>query len=154
MQEQMNFVNRLNTFSKRFYSIILAFAIPFYLLLYGAIGHRFDPTIEDVVWMIIIVFAFVMMMLYLTLRKTDGLGSKAIRVILGVTLLGTAYGAARILLTMIQFEFDEEVSFIIRGLFYLLPIIFLFSIAVIFIGLFKNKKPSSSNSRNGLHTDV
>jgi hypothetical protein len=100
----MNFVNRYSTFSKGFYSVILALTIPFYLVLYGASGHRFDPPTEDIVWMIIICFAFVTMIFYLTLGKGDGLGAKGIRVFLGVTLLGTAYGALTIFMSMLQIQ--------------------------------------------------
>src|SRR5690606_9454381 len=94
--EDMDFVTKYSTLSKWFYLIILGLTIPYYLLLYGASGHQFNPPSEDIISMFVIVIAFVTLILYLRLKEKSGVGFNIMRVLVTITLLLTAYGGLRI----------------------------------------------------------
>ncbi len=64
----MDFVDRYSKFSKWFYLIILGLTIPYYLLLYGASGHQFNPPTEDIISMIVVVTAFGTLTAYLLIK--------------------------------------------------------------------------------------
>ena len=54
----MNIIGKYSIFSRWFYLIVLGLTIPYYLLLYGASGHKFNPPPEDIIWMTVVVIAF------------------------------------------------------------------------------------------------
>ena len=133
----MDFVDRYLKFSKRFYLIILGLTIPYYLLLYGASGHQFNPPTEDIISMIVVVIAFGTLTAYLMIKEKRGLGFNLMRILVTITLLLTTYGGLKIFLSMIQFDYGDDIGFITRGLSYIIPLLFMFSTVVIFLGLFK-----------------
>ncbi len=135
--DDMDFIDRYSKFSKWFYLIILGLTIPYYLLLYGASGHQFNPPTEDIISMIVVVIAFGTMTTYLMIKEKTGLGFNLMRVLLTITLLLTALGGLRIFLFMIRFDYGDDIGFITRGLSYIIPLIFVFSTVVILLGLFK-----------------
>jgi len=135
--EDMDFVTKYSTLSKWFYLIILGLTIPYYLLLYGASGHQFNPPSEDIISMFVIVIAFVTLILYLRLKEKSGVGFNIMRVLVTITLLLTAYGGLRIFIFMIQFDYGDDISFFVRGLSYLIQLLFTISIIVILVGLFR-----------------
>ena len=113
----MNLIDRYRTFSKGCYSTILFLAIPYYLLLYGASGHRFDPPTEDIIWMIIVVISFVAMMMYLIATRKKGRFLNVTKVALAITLVLMAFGAIKFLLSMVDFKFGSDIGLVTRGLF-------------------------------------
>jgi hypothetical protein len=120
----MNLIDKFTTFSSGFYTIVLALSIPFYLLLYGASGHRFDPPAEDIVWMIIIFVSFIIMIAYLVVNKKRVWFITLIKIVLAITMVLTAYGAILFLKSMIDFKFGSDLGFMTRALFYLTPVLF------------------------------
>lgn len=74
LTDDMDFVNRYSKFSKGFYLIILGLAIHYYLLLYGASGHQFNPPTEDIISMIVVIIAFATLIAYSKLKEKSGLG--------------------------------------------------------------------------------
>lgn len=132
----MDFINKYSTFSKGFYLTILGLTIPYYLLLYGASGHQFNPPTEDIISMIVVITAFVTLITYLRLKEKSGLGFNLMKVLVTITLLLTAYGGLRIFLFMIQFDYGDDMV-IVRGLSYVIPLLFTFSTIIILLGLFK-----------------
>jgi hypothetical protein len=118
---------------------ILGLTIPFYLLLYGASGHQFDPPQEDILWIAIVTVAFVVGLSYSSLKVKDGLTFNLLRILFLITLIATAFGGLKAFLSLLKFDFDDEVSFVIRGLFYGIPVIFVLSTLVISIGLFRRR---------------
>lgn len=136
----MNFIDKYLTFSKGFYLIILGLTVPFYLLLYGASGHQFNPPTEDIVWMTVVIVAFVTLSIYLTIKQKSGIGFNLMRILVTITLLISAYGGVKVFIDMIQFNYGDDISFFIRGLSYFIPLLFTFSTVVILLGLFKKAK--------------
>ncbi|MGC3945571.1 MAG: hypothetical protein QM762_13810 [Chryseolinea sp.] len=132
----MSYIDRYSRICKRFYMTILGLTIPFYLLLYGASGHQFDPPQEDIIWIGVVIVAFVVELSYASLKVKAGPTFNLLRVLFLITLIATAYGGLKAFLSMLEFDFDDEVSFIIRGLFYGIPLVFVLSTLVISIGLF------------------
>src|SRR5262245_31193634 len=126
----MRFVDKYSTFSKWFYLLVLGLAIPYYLLLYGASGHEFNPPKEDIFSMFAVVTAFVTFVVYLLLKDRSGSGANLIRILTAFTLLLTAYGGVRFFLFIVQFDYGNDISIFIRGLSYLIPLIFLLSIVI------------------------
>ena len=137
LTDDMDFVDRYSKFSKWFYLMILGLTIPFYLMLYGASGHRFNPPTEDIISIIVVVITFVTLTVYLMIKEKTGLGFNLMRVLVTITLLLTAYGGLRVFLFMIQFDYGDDIGFIIRGLSYIIPLLFMFSTVVILLGLFR-----------------
>ena len=135
----MNFINKYSTFSRWFYLLMLGLTIPYYLLLYGASGHEFNPPIEDIIWMIIVIVAFGTAIIYFLTLKKMGPGFNVIKILFSITLLLTAYGGIKSLLFIVQFDYGDDINFIIRGLSYLIPLVFTFSSIITLLGLFNNK---------------
>ena len=133
----MEFVNKYSTLSKWVYLVILGLTIPYYLLLYGASGHQFNPPTEDIISLIVVIVAFVTLILYFRLKKKSGLGFNLMKVLVTITLLLTAYGGLRIFTFMIQFDYGDDISFFVRLLSYIIPLLFTFSTIIILVGLFK-----------------
>lgn len=133
----MNFINKYSTFSKGFYLLILGLTIPFYLVLYGASGHQFNPPSEDIIWMICVIICFVTLIAYLRLKEKFGLGFNLVRVLVTITLLTSAYGGLRAFISIIQFDYGDDINFFIRGLSYFIPLLFMFSTIIILLGLYK-----------------
>ena len=133
----MEFVNKYSTLSKWFYLVILGLTIPYYLLLYGASGHQSNPPTEDIISMIVVIVAFVTLIVYFRLKEKSGLAFNLMKVLMTITLLLTAYGGLRIFIFMIQFDYGDDISFFVRGLSYIIPLLFTFSTIIILTGLFK-----------------
>src|SRR5688572_19239194 len=133
----MEFVNKYSTLSKWVYLVILGLTIPYYLLLYGASGHQFNPPTEDIISLIVVIVAFVTLILYFRLKEKSGLGFNLMKVLVTITLLLTAYGGLRIFTFMIQFDYGDDISFFVRLLSYIIPLLFTFSTIIILVGLFK-----------------
>lgn len=149
----MDFVNRYSKFSKGFYLIILGLAIPYYLLLYGASGHKLNPPTEDIISMIVVIIAFVTLIAYLKLKEKSGLGFYLLRVLVTITLLLTAYGGLRIFTFMVQFNFGDDINIFIRGLSYIIPLLFTISTILILLELLKKwrAKASQLTTRDNEH---
>jgi len=133
----MDFIDKYTTFSKGFYLTILGLTIPYYLLLYGASGHQFDPPTEDIISMTVVIISFVTLIAYLRFKDKSGLGFNLMKALVTITLLATAYGGLRTFIYMIQFDYGDDIGFFIRGLSYIIPLLFMFSTIVILLGLFK-----------------
>lgn len=139
LTDDMNIISKYSTFSRWFYLIILGLTIPYYLLLYGASGHRFNPPPEDIIWMTVVVIAFGTAVIYLTIKEKVGLGFSVFRILFSITLLLTAYGGLKSFLFIVQFDYGDDINFIVRGLSYLIPLIFTFSGITILLELFIRK---------------
>lgn len=137
LTDDMEFIDRYSKSSKWFYLIILGLTIPYYLLLYGASGHQFNPPAEDILAMVVVIVAFVTLLAFVSLKEKSGLGFNLIRILVTITLLVTAYGGLRIFLFMIQYDYGDDISYFIRGLSYLIPLLFTFSTIILLVGLFK-----------------
>lgn len=133
----MDFIGKYSTFSKVFYLTILGLTIPYYVLLYGASGHQFNPPTEDIISMTVVIIAFLTLITFLRFKEKSGLGFKLMKVLVTITLLATTYGGLRILIYMTQFDYGDDIGFFIRGLSYIIPLLFTFSTIVILLGLFK-----------------
>ena len=68
-----------------------------------------------------------------------GPGFNVIKILFSITLLLTAYGGIKSLLFIVQFDYGDYINFIIRGLSYLIPLVFTFSSIITLLGLFNNK---------------
>jgi hypothetical protein len=139
LTDDMEFVNKYSTLSKWFYLIILGLTIPYYLLLYGASGHQFNPPTEDIISMIVVIVAFVTQILYFRLKEKSGLGFNLMKALVTITLLLTAYGGLRIFMFMIQFDYGDDISIFIRGLSYTIPMLFTFSSVIILLGIYRRQ---------------
>ena len=137
LTEDMDFVTKYSALSKWFYLVILGLTSPYYLLLDGASEHQFNPPTEDIISMIVVIVAFATLILYLRLKEKSGLGFNLMKVLVTITLLLTAYGGLRIFIFMIQFDYGDDISFFVRGLSYIIPLLFTFSTIIILVGLFK-----------------
>lgn len=135
----MNFIDRCSTFCIRFYVVILSLTIPYYLLLYGASGHEFNPTTEDITWVTVVFIALVTAIANLALKEKVGLLFNAIRVLFSITLLLATYGGLKAFLFIVQFDYGDDTGIIFRGITYLIPLLFTFSSIIILIGLFTKK---------------
>lgn len=135
----MNFIYKYSTLSRRFYLIILGLTIPYYLLLYGASGHEFNPPTEDIIWMTAVIISLGTAVIYLRFKVNAGLSFNVLRILFSITLLLTAYGGVKAFLFIAQFDYGDDISFIIRGLSYLIPILFTFSSIITLLGLFIKK---------------
>jgi heme/copper-type cytochrome/quinol oxidase subunit 4 len=133
----MDFIGKYSTFSKVFYLTILGLTIPYYVLLYGASGHQFNPPTEDIISMTVVIVAFLTLITFLRFKEKSGLGFKLMKVLVTITILATTYGGLRILIYMTQFDYGDDIGFFIRGLSYIIPLLFTFSTIVILLGLFK-----------------
>jgi|GEM_PF-3470546 hypothetical protein len=133
----MDFIGKYSTFSKVFYLTILGLTIPYYVLLYGASGHQFNPPTEDIISMTIVIIAFLTLITFLRFKEKSGLGFKLMKVLVTITLLATTYGGLRILIYMTQFDYGDNIGFFIPVLSYIIPLLFTFSTIVILLGLFK-----------------
>ena len=129
----MQFVNKYSTLSKWFYLVILGLTIPYYLLLYGASGHQFNPRTEDIISMIVVIVAFVTLTRYFRLKEKSGLEFNLMKVLVTITLLLTAYGGLRIFIFMVQFDYGDDISLFVRGLSYIIPLLFTFSTIIMTI---------------------
>ena len=132
----MNIISKYSTFSRWFYLIVLGLTIPCYLLLYGASGHKFNPPAEDIIWMTVVVIAFVTAVIYLTIKEKVGLGFNVFRILFSITLLLTAYGGLLSFLFILRFDYGDDINFIVLGLSYLIPLLFTLSSIIILLGLF------------------
>ncbi|HWA34546.1 MAG TPA: hypothetical protein VG737_10475 [Cyclobacteriaceae bacterium] len=132
----MKLFERFFTISKWFYLVILGLAIPYYLLLFGASGHQISIQLGDFLWMMIVILAFVAYTLYLRIEEKTGLEFDLMRAFVMITLILTVYGAFRIFLFMVQFDFGDDVSLVAIGLSYFVPVFFIFSGIVISIDLY------------------
>lgn len=119
--------------------IVLGLTIPYYLLLYGASGHKFNPPPEDIIWMTVVVIAFGTAVIYLAVKEKVGLGFNVFRILFSITLLLTAYGGLKSFLFILQFDYGDDINFIVRGLSYLIPLLFTLSSIIILLGLFIRK---------------
>jgi heme/copper-type cytochrome/quinol oxidase subunit 4 len=137
LTNDMDFIDKYSTFSKGFYLTILGLAIPYYLLLYGASGHQFNPPTEDIISMTVIIISFVTLILYLRLKDKSGLGFNLMKILTTITLLVTAYGGLKVFIYIIKFDYGDDIGFFIRGLSYIIPLLFTFSTIIMLIGLFK-----------------
>ena len=54
-----------------------------------------------------------------------------------ITLLVTAYGGLKVFIYIIKLDYGDDIGFFIRGLSYIIPLLFTFSTIIILIGLFK-----------------
>ncbi|NBP69183.1 MAG: hypothetical protein EBR30_21160 [Cytophagia bacterium] len=137
--DDMNIISKYSTFSRWFYLIVLGLTIPYYLLLYGASGHKFNPPPEDIIWMTVVVIAFGTGVIYLTIKEKAGLGFNLFRILFSITLLLTAYGGLKSFLFIVQFDYGDDINFIVCGLSYLIPLLFTLSSIIILLGLFIRK---------------
>jgi len=135
----MNFINKYSTISKGFYLIILGLSIPYYLLLYGASGHQFNPPTKDIVWLAVIIIAFVALFVYLRVKAKSGFGFYILKALVILTLLLTAYGGLLTFLSAIKFDYGDDISLFIRGLSFIIPLLFMFSSVIILLGLFRRE---------------
>jgi len=87
--------------------------------------------------MIVVIVAFVTLIVYFRLKEKSGLAFNLMKVLMTITLLLTAYGGLRIFIFMIQFDYGDDISFFVRGLSYIIPLLFTFSTIIILTGLFK-----------------
>jgi heme/copper-type cytochrome/quinol oxidase subunit 4 len=111
LTNDMDFIDKSSTFSKGFYLTILGLAIPYYLLLYGASGHQFNPPTEDIISMTVIIISFVTLILYLRLKDKSGLGFNLMKVLTTITLLVTAYGGLKVFIYIIKFDYGDDIGF-------------------------------------------
>ena len=137
LTNDMDSIDKYSTFSKGFFLTILGLAIPYYLLLYGASGHQFNPPTEDIISMTVIIISFVTLILYLRLKDKSGLGFNLMKILTTITLLVTAYGGLKVFIYIIKLDYGDDIGFFIRGLSYIIPLLFTFSTIIILIGLFK-----------------
>jgi hypothetical protein len=136
---RMNFNINYSTFCNAFYLTVLGLTIPFYALFYHVTGFNYNPTKQEVAWIIVVVGAFIVALSYLTVKKRMGFKFDMLRILFSMTLLMTAYGCIRVSLVLIQVDAGKNVHFIISALFYSIPLAFVLSTVVIFVGLFLNK---------------
>jgi hypothetical protein len=136
----MEFIDKYTIFSRGFYLLILGLTIPYYLLLYGASGHEFNPTSEDMNRMTTVIVAFVTMIIYLATKQKTGLIFKFIRVMVMITLILTTFGGVKALLSNFQFNYGNDISFMIIVLSYLIPLLFIFTCIINLLGLFIKTK--------------
>jgi hypothetical protein len=134
----MNFISKWSTFCNAFYMTVLGLTIPFYALLYRVTGFNFNPAKEEIIWIVIVIGAFLAGLSYLSTKKREGFIFNMLRILFSLTLILTAYGCISISLTIIQSD-SGNVHFIVSGLFYLIPLMFVLSTVVIFVGLFFNR---------------
>lgn len=138
--QSINEMERYRRFSEVFYLVILSLTIPFYLILYGASGHEFRPEPEDVMWMQVIIAGIISMIAYLIARRFKGIGSVLIKIIFGLTLICILYGGLKVLWHMINFRFGDDIFFLIQILFYIVPIVFVYSILNMGFWLIKGRR--------------
>jgi hypothetical protein len=132
----MTAIEKFTAFGRKFYLTALGLTIPFYLLLYGASGHKFDPPAEDIIWMTIIVAAFVLAILNSMLKEKSG---PIVNGLFSLALLATTYGGIRVFVFMVSFDYDDEISFIFKWLSYLIPLLFSFSSIMNLFSLFAKR---------------
>jgi hypothetical protein len=137
-------VEKYKKFSEVFYLVILSLTIPFYLVLYGASGHEFRPEPEDVMWMRIIVAAIISMTAYLIGRRFRGIWTILIKIIFGLTLIATFYGGLKVLWFILDFDFGSDISFLVVLLWYIIPIVFLYSGSCVNDEVFNHNNPTDN----------
>ncbi|HTJ51410.1 MAG TPA: hypothetical protein VL443_18245 [Cyclobacteriaceae bacterium] len=128
---------RFYKFSLRFYLIALGITIPFYFLFYGASGHQINIPSEDKIWIMTFIFGFITTMAYLRIKEEDALLHTIVKTLVALSAMGTLYFGSKAFLSMMNFKFGDDVSFLIQGLSYILPLIFIITNVVVFIGLFR-----------------
>jgi hypothetical protein len=126
--------------SLRFYLIILGLTIPIYLLLYGATGHEFNIPAEEQLWLFIAGLSFIIATVYTLTKNKNGLTYIGLKLLFGISLIGTAYGGLKLFLEAVKFNADNSPGFFITGLSYTLTLGFTIACGLIFIGLFKIKE--------------
>jgi hypothetical protein len=57
-----------------------------------------------------------------------------------ITLILTTFGGVKALLSNFQFNYGDDISFIIIGLSYLIPLLFIFTCIINLLGLFIKTK--------------
>jgi hypothetical protein len=130
-------LTRLHKFSLTFYLVILGLTIPIYLFLYGASGHEFNIPADEQLWLLLAGAGFVLGTIYKRKKERKGLTYIGLQFLFGAILVGAFYGGLKLFLFIVKFDFGADIGFITIGLSYIVPLVFILSCGLIFLGLFK-----------------
>jgi len=86
--------------------------------------------------MIIVVLAFGTAIIYFTFKERLANGFRLVKIMMAMLMSVTLYGAGIVFINLVRFDFGDDINFLIRGLFYVTPLVFILSGVVIFLGLF------------------
>jgi hypothetical protein len=135
-------------FSVGFYLIVLGLATPFYLILYGASGHEFHFNMEDWIWILTAVCTFTLTVIYLFNKDKEGFQYQILKAGLGILMLTTLYGGLQSFKYILNFKFGSDISIIVVGLSYIIPLIFIGSNYVILLELLRELRMKMVSAAN------
>ena len=124
--------------SLNYYRIILALTIPFYIVLYGASGHKFRFNKQDFTWMVVIIGSIIVTSIYSSLKSRKGNISLIIKSITLIFLLITFFGGCYTVWSEINFEYGSDIPYLIRVLFFVIPVAFIVANALIFKSVYED----------------
>lgn len=125
--------NILEKYSTRVYVIILFFSILFYFVLLGTSGHQFNIDLSDRIGLILILCGIIIVPNYKnmwTYRIKKTIQMLSLIISGGTLILGVV-----ILINLFGFKFGDDISPIVIGLFYLIPLIFIIINGIIINGI-------------------
>lgn len=123
-------LKRLIRISNFIYPLTLILAIPFYLLLYGASGHRFNIPNEDIFWICVVCGAI--LTFYIN-RRTNKLISKILTAAFATIIL---YGSVQIAWSQLNFTFGDDIGILVVFLLMSWPLVFLAATGIYIYSLF------------------
>jgi hypothetical protein len=125
--------NILKKYSTRIYVLILIFSILFYFVLLGASGHQFNIDLTDRIGLILILCGIIIVPNYKN-KRTNKI-KKTIQILSLIISSGTLILGIAFLIYLFGFKFGDDISPIVIGLFYLIPMIFIIINGIIINGI-------------------
>lgn len=123
-------LKKLIRISNFIYPLTLILAIPFYLVLYGASGHRFNIPNEDIFWICVVCSAI--LTFYIN-RRTNKLISKILTAAFATIIL---YGSVQITWSQLNFTFGDDIGILVVFLLMSCPLVFLAATGIYIYSLF------------------
>ena len=113
----------LKKYTTRIYVLILIFSILFYFVLLGASGHQINIDLNDRIGLILILCGIIIVPNYKN-KRTYKI-KKTIQILSLIISGGTLILGIVILINLFGFKFGDDISPIVIGLLYLIPLIFI-----------------------------
>jgi hypothetical protein len=105
--------------------------------LYGASGHKFNPPAQDILWIATVILSLTIMTIYLRAKTKKGVAYNILKILVGLLLIATFYFGLNVFLSIVDFNYGDDVSIAIIGLSYVLPLTFIGANAIFFISLIR-----------------